>query len=323
MKFCLSILVLLTMGVVALPIASHADAKKVSSSDEAIQQAVSELNQYAKVQRDLNVQNADLAYGMRKALVIADLLLDPQGKLKTDVRSTIKSAFISTTPREYEVNMSRFLDNLDPSWQSFFDQVGLPKDPNCVSRISLRALFSLGSGQPLTDRHAKVAVLAAMLAPYNQGPVGDCFAVNDVIRDHNEYYRHIAEDCSSIVRKGYVERPVHHSSDYFFFLPSLADDDRDQPMEITAEGLFAGTEISIFDAPGFAAARALMGGDYIANLESDVWNSLPKKCWAELHQSDPFSMDPSDSKNHRQKDISCRCRYSYPSWRICFQQPHQ
>jgi hypothetical protein len=277
MKFRLLILMLFTLlSAAALPIPSYANSKKVATKDGAIQQALGELNQYAKIQKDLNIQNADLAYGMKKALLIADLLLDPQDKLKIDLCPTIKSLFISTHPEEYEINMSRFLDNLDPSWQSFFDQIESPKDPNCLSCISLRALFSLGPKQPLTDRHAKVAVLAAMLAPYNQGPVGDCFAVNDVIRDHHEYYRHIAEDCTSIVMKGYVERPVNGISDYFFFLPILADDDRDQPVEITKEGLFAGTDLEIFDAPGFAAARALMGGDRMTSLKSDVLNSLSK-----------------------------------------------
>ena len=56
-----------------------------------------------------------------------------------------------------------------------------------------------------------------MLAPYNQGPVGDCFAVNDVIRDHTEYYRHMAMDCASIVMKGYVERPVNSSLGLLLF----------------------------------------------------------------------------------------------------------
>jgi hypothetical protein len=274
MKFRLSILMLFTLVSAALPIASNEGPKKVPGSDGGVQRAVRELNQYAKVQKDVNVQNADLAYGIRKALTIADLLLDSQGKLKTNLRASIKSAFISANPKEYETNMTRFLDKLNPSWQSFFDQVRLPQDQNCVSCISLRALFSLGSGQKLTDRHAKVAVLAAMLSPYNQGPVGDCFAVNDVIRDHTEYYRRIAEDCSSIVMKGYIERPIKGAPDYFFFLPILADDDRDQPMQITAGGLFAGTGVDIFDAPGFAAARALMGGDSIANLEKDLLNSL-------------------------------------------------
>ena len=174
MKFRL--LVLLLLNIVTI-VDTHAAPAKKSASDTTIQQAVDDLNQYAELQKNVNVQNADLAYGMRKALVIAGLLLDSKGKLRTELVSKIKSAFIPTSPQEYEVNMARFLDKLDVSWQPFFDQVALPHDPSCVSNISLRALFSLGSEQKLTDRHAKVAVLAAMLSPYNEGPVGDCFAV--------------------------------------------------------------------------------------------------------------------------------------------------
>lgn len=248
--------------------------KKVSTDTSPIQQALTQLNQYANIQKQLNVQNPDLAYSMRKALVIADLLFDSQAKLNISLCSEAKSAFIRVKPKEYEVHMGKFLDQLDSSWQPFFDTVQAPKDSNSVSCSAIRALFSLGANQPITDRHAKVAVLAAILSPFNQGPVGDCFAVNDLIRDHDEYFRHNAEDCASIVMKGYIERPVNGAADYFFFLPILADDDRNQPFVLSTDGTFPATNSSIFDAPGFVAAQVLMGGDSITSLRADVLQSL-------------------------------------------------
>ncbi len=283
------LLVLLLLSVIATT-GLHAAPPKKPATDASIQQAVNDLNQYAELQKSLNTQNPDLAYAMRKALVIANLVLDANGKLRTDLVSKIKSAFIPAKPQEYEVNMARFLDNLDVSWQPFFDQVTLSTDPNCVSNTSLRALFSLGQEQKLSDRHAKVAVLTAMLSPYNQGPVGDCFAVNVVIRDHTEYYRHIAEDSSSIIMNGYLQRPVNNATDYFFYLPIMADDDRDQFFNLTIEGIFPGTNKAIFDAPGFAAARALMGGNSISSLPEEVLNSLSMNNQSEIIQVTPSQL---------------------------------
>jgi len=245
-----------------------------TTQQTAIQQALSQLQQYSDIQKSLNIQNPDIAYAMRKALTMADLLVKTDGTLDISSCAAIKSAFISSHPEEYEVNMRKVLDQLNSSnWQTFFANIQAPSDTN-VGNFALRALFSMDPITPMTDRHAKVAVLAAVLAPYNQGSVGDCFAVNDVIRDHEEYFRSAAQDYRSIVMNGYIERPVDTVTDFFFFLPILADDDRDQPFTLTISGRFPNTRYFLFDAPGFAAARSIMGGNNIVNLTAIVMKSL-------------------------------------------------
>lgn len=227
-------------------------------ADPSIDKAVADLNSYSQLQKNLNIQNADLSYGMRKALIMADLMLDAQGKLRLDQKNAIKTAFLAAHPQEYEVNMSHVLATLDGTWQSFFDGITAPKDS-----LMLQSIFS---SKAITDRHAKVAVLAAMLAPYNQGAVGDCFAVTDVIRDHEEYFRRAASDYKSILMNGYVERFADGKKDHFYFLPLLADPDRDQNITIN---------FSLLDAPGFAAACTLMDGDKIVNLSDKIMEKLP------------------------------------------------
>ncbi len=240
----------------------------------AIAQALTQLDNYANTQKQLNIQNPDLAYAFRKALVMADLIVNSDGTLNLSICPSLKSAFIPSNPEEYEIKMGKFLDQLDVSWLPFFSSVMASHDPKNAGHLALRALFSLPPDQPLADRHAKVAVLSALLAPENQGPVGDCFAVSDVIRDHDEYYRHSAEDYRSILLNGTVQRPVDGSADSFFFLPSLADTDRDQPFQISPSGTIANTNLTLFDAPGFAAARSLMSGDSIADLMQTVMDSV-------------------------------------------------
>jgi hypothetical protein len=243
---------------------------------QLIEDARTQLKAYITLQKTLKIQNAVIAYGMKKALTMADLLVSADGLLNLSLCQAVKSAFISTKPEEYEVNMSKVLDQLDTSWDSLFQNTRAPKDPSTITSLLLHSLFGLAPDQPVTDRHAKVALLAAMLAPYNQGPVGDCFAVNAVIRNHREYYRHAAEDYRSILMFGYIDRPVNNHPDYFFFLPILADDDRDKLFAITSSGAFPKTSYFLFDAPGFAAARSLIGGNSIPTLLSDVMLILAK-----------------------------------------------
>lgn len=240
---------------------SFAQPTQAVAHNQQIDQAVAQLNQYRQLQSNLKLQDPDLSYGMRKALVMADLLFTTDGQLNLSLIPDVKAAFVPQNPEEFEVNMGKVLDQLDAVWQHFFAGVTLPKDPAGVAMSSLRAFFSAGPQTTLTDRHAKVAVLAAMFAPYNQGPVGDCFAVSDVLRDHKEFYQHAANDYAALVMNGYLTRPVDNKSDYFFYLPVLADDDRENQVAITPSGTFSGTTYSIFDSPGFLASRTLMGGD--------------------------------------------------------------
>jgi hypothetical protein len=275
MKPLSMIVMMLTLfSVMSVPIKSRANTQQAPADTNAVQQAVDQLNQYASVQKSLDIQQPDLAYAMRQALTMADLLFNADGTLNLAIVSSVKSAFIPAQPEEYEVTMGKLLDQLDATWQPVFDNVTAPQDPNSPSNLVLRGLFSLSADQPVTDRHAKVAVLSAMLSPYNQGPVGDCFAVSDVIRDHDEYFLHIAEDYTSIIKQGYLERPVDNGVDYFFFLPILADDDRDQPFNLTTTGGFVNADYCLFEAPGFAAASTLMGGNAVTDLIDEVMAQL-------------------------------------------------
>ena len=101
MKILSSVLMtLVAVSVFNVPSGTIVYADQTSLSDSAIQTALVELNQYTDIQKHLNIQNADLAYAMRKALVMADLLLDAEGKLNLKFMSSCKiPAFISAPLR--------------------------------------------------------------------------------------------------------------------------------------------------------------------------------------------------------------------------------
>lgn len=245
-----------------------------ASAASIIQQAIAGLEQYKEAQEGAKLQDPELSYAMRKAVVLADLLFDYNGKLNVSMCSTAKPYFVPQMPEEYEVNIGNILDQLDASWQPFFDMVVKPQDSQNVSNLVLRALFGLGSDDAVTDRHAKVAVLASMFAPYNQGPVGDCFAVSDLIRDHDEYYRHSAADYAAILQNGFLTRPVGAQPDNFFFLPVIADGDREKTFTIDSTGAITGTNQSLFATPGMTAACSLMGCDIVPDLTDQVLQML-------------------------------------------------
>jgi len=247
---------------------------KAAEDPTGITQAVAALNQYKSVQASVKIQNVDLAYAMRKAVVLAQLLIGPDGKLNFALCPAIKSAFVPQNPLKYEVNIGRVLGLLNASWQPFFDKITKPKDPTSLANNLLRGLFGLRSDEAVTDLHAKLAVLASLFAPYNQGSVGDCFAVADLIRDHEEYHKHSADDCAQLVQKGYITRTVGTVPDNFFFVAVLADDDASAAFALDASGKVQGSNVSLFDAPGFAAASNAMGGGQVPNLSQTVLNTL-------------------------------------------------
>lgn len=284
--------IMVAVFAINMPAGIEARGKKTQRVSSAPQQnsmelAVAQLNAYAALQKALPVQTADIAYAMKKALLAADQLIGSDGNLKIALAPAVKAAFISSAPLEWEVNMGKVLDQLDTTWQAFFTTVRAPSTDVQVAQIVLKAMFSLTPSQALTDRHAKVAVLAAMLSPYNQGPVGDCFAVNDVIRDHQEYYKHAASDYQSIVTNAYISRPVSGVLDYFFFLPTLADNDLSNTFALTSSGTFANTNYSLLDAPGFAAALAVMGGSSLSNMMASILGVLNSQLNGDLSQVTP------------------------------------
>ena len=228
------------------------------SQTDAIEQSIVELNQYVSQQQSYGLQDPNLAYAMRKGVVLATLLLDSDGTLNTALCPALNTSFVPEQPLEYEANIGRILDLLDSSWQAFFDGVVKPVDSNSPSNLTVRALLSLPNEEPITDYHAKVAVLASMFAPYNQGPVGDCFATADMVRDHYLYYTHAADDYAALVKNGYLTRLVDKHNDNFFYVATIADGSCGTGLSITSDGNIVGSNLPLLSAPGLAAAASLM-----------------------------------------------------------------
>jgi len=245
------------------------------SADSApIAEAIAALNSYASLQKSLHIQDADLSFAMRKALLLSQLLIRQDGQLNLSMCQAAQAAFVPQNPLKYEINISHVLNQLDSSWQPFFDRVVKPSDTIEAANALLRAIFGLQSNEEITDYHAKVAVLAAMLSPFNQGPVGDCFAVADLVRDHEEYFKHSAKDYAQVVMHGYISRLIDHSKDNFFFVPVLADGDLANVITVDSLGKVQGTDVLLLDAPGFQAASDVMGGNQVSNLVQNVLGIL-------------------------------------------------
>ena len=102
----------------------------LAAKQDAVNQAVSKLNDYAAMQQSLNIQNSDLAYAMRKAFVMADLLVHPDGSLDFAMCPLVKSAFISAQPEEYEVNMAKVLSQPKSAWPAILTSGNAPHDLN-------------------------------------------------------------------------------------------------------------------------------------------------------------------------------------------------
>lgn len=279
MKRLRSIFIAFFVTLVIVPV-NITYAKQISAATtHACEEVIQQLEQFHKIQVQAGIQDAELSYAMKKALMLANFLFDSTGDLKIDLASAAKTYFVPSQPLEYEQHIGQVLDQFNSSWQDFFRGIKKPSKTNSdgsdnVADLALRALFSLSSKDVVTDRHAKVAVLAALLAPMNQGPVGDCFAVSDLIRDHNQYFQRSMQDYAEIVQQGFLQRLVNGKEDSFFFLPTIADSDSSRSLTVDSSGNIVGANLSLTQAPGFAAASQLMGGSALPNLLQSVVETL-------------------------------------------------
>ncbi len=232
------------------------------------------LSQHTALQQEMNLQDANITHRLRKALAIAEVLFNFDGTFNIGECQSVKSTFLSAQPEEYEINMAKVLDQLDASWEPFFDSIKAPQDPHSANALTLRALFSLGATQPLTDRHAKVAVLTTMLTPYHQSPVGNCFAACSMLLDNKEFLRQTASDYASLIMNGCLIRPGNDGPDYFFYLPSLADEDLKKPFTLSIYGTFGDPLHMLSDSPGLRSARDVMGGSYKSCSDTELLSIL-------------------------------------------------
>ena len=253
---------------------NFANQQKTLNDSIEIEKIVSSLDTYKALQKTINIQHEELSCAMKKALVISQLLISATGNLNIHLIDQIKNSFISDPALKYEVNIGHVLDQLDNSWQQFFDHIKKPNEILLESNILLRGLFGLSPDEYITDNHAKIAILAAMLAPYNQGPVGDCFAVAVLVRNHEEYFKHSAIDYRDIIQKGYISRKVTDNLDNFFFIPVIADLDLHKFVLIDSFGHINGSSLNFLEAPGFRGAFNVMGGKNISNFSEKVLKDL-------------------------------------------------
>lgn len=268
MKFFSSIFLSIFTIATILPEPSRAEVSHLTAN--SIEKAVSALNHLKESQHKAGIQDADLSYAMRKALVLADLLVSQNGMLNTSLCKDLKAHFIPENPLEYETHIGRILDQLDPSWQPLLDQITIPKDPANTTHLILRALFGLSPKKPLTDRHAKVAVLAALFAPCKQSLIGDCF----VGSDDQEYYKQAAHDFASIIGQGFLTRIVDKAPNNFFFIPAIEDDDIDKIFTIDRAGKIGGSNLSLLEVPGLISACQVMGGEHGTCLSQHLIKKL-------------------------------------------------
>lgn len=265
---------LLVVYTITIPVsqigAEEADSEKIDCVDETgletikeIKKILAQLDQFYLDQHKAGIQNADLSYANRKALLLADMLINSSGELKTDLISDVSRYFFASDLQEPERRMKKILKKLNELWQFYFKIVDKPDHTIDNSNLALKALFSLSPEDPLNNRHAKVATLAALLAPTDQDPVWDCFDLN---RNQITYYVNCMKNYDEIIEKGYLTQKKNGQHDQFPFVNSIPDEDLENIFKVGILGNIEGTDLKLIQAPGFAAALTVMGGSRIKHF---------------------------------------------------------
>lgn len=151
------------------------------------------------------------------ALQLARELVDPNGRLAVSKIPAIRS-LLTQNLRPGNSMLERLLGTLDrledPSsgLATAVESIGSPRaanpqtkvQGNVVGKEMVRVTLGLRSDEPITEVHARMAALSALLAPLRQGFVGSCFATSQAIRLHDHRPAEMLADLKSLIEEGHL-----------------------------------------------------------------------------------------------------------------------
>lgn len=177
------------------------------ATDEALQSIRSYMEKQKKVQYKDTVQKAR-AIETEFSFALADAMISADGHLSVISFDRLIPRMDFPKASDFGIYLRKTLTFLakDKGFSDILDQITISSESNSPVTKIVRRMFGLSAGVSLTDRHAKVAALSALLSRGRQTDgVGSCYAASwaiisqsdkDLLMRSLEDYRNIlANNC--------------------------------------------------------------------------------------------------------------------------------
>jgi len=247
-----------------------------NATDDEIDKIVDGLNAQCKSHDAVPLQDSSFVMSTRKPLAIASILLTSAGLINVNFMKMIKEYFYTNTPLlRCEMELLQTLDviNKSPEILQQLQNVTKPASPNFISNAIIRITLNLKEDDVITDNHARLVVLAALLSDIRQGDVGSCFATCVSILMMGTLRSKVISDFADIIKNGKLSRPS--ATDQTDFVPTIdiADNNVQIQQYIDKSGKLEYIDGDIWQSPGIIAACkqiGIVGKD----VETEIKNAI-------------------------------------------------
>lgn len=241
-----------------------------------------ELDEIYDSHQETQLQPADLAIASILPKKIAKILMTSTGSINVGIIDNLSQIFLPA-PSEplvnYQINLSYALKLLQksPKIRSEIGKIVKPMNPSMLSNDAIRTSLNLSLNEPITEFHAKQAVLGALLSHLRQNGDGSCFATSLAIEILSSHLGFCLKDLSKLIHESKLTRTHHNITKDIPFLRRIQDENINKKISVTINGNVVINEKKrgkIWRSPGIVAVCKLLGID---NAEKVIIEMISEK----------------------------------------------
>lgn len=245
------------------------------------------VNEAATSYEKCAFQDLSTIYHLILSKELAEFLIDHKELLSKEfIRLTLTYLFELPRDKNFSNTTEIVLNELLKNKSLFeeIDQITLPQKDNACGRHIIENSLLLSPLIPLTDKHAKIAALSALLYHLRQGNSGSCFATYLAIEQKIMNPKDVIRDFKGLISEGGLTREIDGKKILFPYLESYGLEEMDQTIILNENGEILSYEkmkdqmkMSLLDSPAILDIFHYFGKEATKkNLSDCLRKSYPK-----------------------------------------------
>lgn len=244
--------------------------------EEVLEESVENIEAHAGLHKSTGIQNHEEAQYHKMTVEMADMLLLKSGSLNTGMIPYVRhylvpEKFQSTRAAE---NMSSILEQLElaPEMAELINKVKPPATPELASNETIRVCLGLSPSEEITERHAKIVVLSAVLGHLRQARAGTCFTTAWLIQRMSTRLGFAIHELTECIGEGSLSSRTFGEVRKSPFKPRTTSEDLSTQLSVRANGHLASVlpygsdrrvrpsrDAYLWNAPGIKQACVALG----------------------------------------------------------------
>lgn len=223
---------------------------------------VSKLNNHYRAHSNAKLQSAHVATHTKIPLKIAEMLVTNRNTINVGIIDHLEEIFLSNPHSllNHEISLSYALKLLQksPKMRAMIENIHAPEHPDMESNDVVRASLGLDHDIEVTDRHAMIATLTALLSHLRQSDDISCFAISLAIEILSSHLGYCVRDLSQLLENNVLIRQFKGISEDICFSLVISDNDLDIEIRRLPDGKIDNLLI-LSESPGIQAACRAIG----------------------------------------------------------------